>query len=134
MDDERQIDDEDEMMLDKGAGVLGAARASATFECVYTLCEARGLSSKMLRWHYRSEHPSLIEVSNAEFYRSNLIVPPAVITEREQEEGFIWERVNGAYDRGGKESTALRPMPSCELWSAMPQTLRTSVLASLLSP
>jgi len=36
-------------------------------ESILSLCEARGLVSQMLRWHYRSRHPSLIEVSNAEF-------------------------------------------------------------------
>lgn len=38
-------------------------------ESVLTLCEARGLGSRMLNWHYRSRHPSLIEVSNELFYQ-----------------------------------------------------------------
>ncbi len=45
-------------------------------------------------------HPSLIEVSNAEFYKQ-LIMPPAPSKDRAAE-GLILRRVNGAYDRGGK--------------------------------
>src|SRR5208337_464368 len=69
------------------------------------LCEARGLNSAMLRWHYRSRHPSLIEVSNAEFYR-RLIMPPAPSTERANE-GLVLRRIAGAYDRGGKRINAI---------------------------
>jgi Protein of unknown function (DUF4011)/AAA domain len=50
-------------------------------ESILSLWEARGLESQMLRWHYRSRHPSLIEVSNAEFYH-RLVMPPAPVTER----------------------------------------------------
>ena len=60
----------------------------------------------MLRWHYRSRHPSLIEVSNAEFYGSNLFLPPAPSAARSAE-GLIFRRVPGAYDRGGKRTNAI---------------------------
>ncbi|HUI20183.1 MAG TPA: DUF3320 domain-containing protein [Methylocella sp.] len=69
-------------------------------ESILSLCEARGLESQMLRWHYRSRHPSLIEVSNAEFYH-RLVMPPAPVTES-LDKGLILRRVEGAYDRGGK--------------------------------
>lgn len=82
----------------------GAARVSE-MESVLTLCEARGISSRMLRWHYRSKHHSLIEVSNAEFYR-DLVLPPSPL-ERQGESGFVFRRVQGAYDRGGKRTNAL---------------------------
>ena len=59
----------------------------------------------MLRWHYRSRHPSLIAVSNAEFYRQ-LIVPPAPKPDRASE-GLILRRVAGAYDRGGKRTNLI---------------------------
>ena len=79
---------------------------SATeLESILTLCEARGLTSRMLRWHYRSKHPSLIEVSNDVFYRENggLILFPSPAATRETD-GFTLTRVNGAYDRGGKRN------------------------------
>jgi superfamily I DNA and/or RNA helicase len=59
----------------------------------------------MLRWHYRSRHPSLIEVSNAEFYHC-LVMPPAPFTERD-EKGLKLHRVAGAYDRGGKRTNEI---------------------------
>ncbi|WP_374308679.1 DUF4011 domain-containing protein [Methylocella sp.] len=71
-------------------------------ESILTLCEARGVETRMLRWHYRSRHPSLIAVSNAEFYR-RLIMPPAPTSER-GERGLVLRRVAGAYDRGGSRT------------------------------
>lgn len=72
-------------------------------ESVLTLCEARGVPGRMLRWHYRSRHPSLIEVSNSEFYEDSLFLPPAPLYDRGQD-GFVVRRVPGAYDRGGKRT------------------------------
>jgi very-short-patch-repair endonuclease len=74
-------------------------------ESILSLCEARGLESQMLRWHYRSRHPSLIEVSNAEFYH-RLVMLPAPVTER-GEQGLKLRRVEGAYDRGGKRTNEI---------------------------
>ena len=81
------------------SALQGAAKATE-IESILALCEARGLNTAMLRWHYRSRHPSLIEVSNAEFYK-RLIMPPAPSTGRANE-GLVLRRVAGAYDRGGK--------------------------------
>ncbi len=74
-------------------------------ESILTLCEARGLASRMLRWHYRSRHPSLIEVSNQVFYSDNggLILFPSPSATRETD-GLTLTRVDGAYDRGGKRN------------------------------
>jgi very-short-patch-repair endonuclease len=99
--DEEEQDDGDAA---SGFGLAGAAKATE-LESILALCEARGLNSAMLRWHYRSRHPSLIEVSNAEFYR-RLIMPPAPSAERGKE-GLILHRVAGAYDRGGKRINAI---------------------------
>jgi len=74
-------------------------------ESILSLCEARGLESQMLRWHYRSRHPSLIEVSNAEFYH-RLVMPPAPVTERSAK-GLILRRIEGAYDRGGRRTNEI---------------------------
>jgi hypothetical protein len=85
--------------------LAGAARVSE-LESILTLAEARGVGSKMLRWHYRSRHPSLIEVSNAEFYVNNLFLPPSPNSGRDAE-GLVLRRVAGAYDRGGKRTNAI---------------------------
>src|SRR3546814_14828922 len=37
-------------------------------ESILGLFTARGLPMRMLRWHYRSRHQSLIAVSNRQFY------------------------------------------------------------------
>jgi superfamily I DNA and/or RNA helicase len=85
--------------------LAGAARA-AELESVLTLCEARGVNTKMLRWHYRSRHPSLIEVSNEVFYGRSLFLPPSPVNGRDGE-GFVLKRVLGAYDRGGKRTNEI---------------------------
>lgn len=84
-----------------GDAFAGAAKATE-LESILTLCAARGLPERMLLTHYRSRHPSLIEVSNAEFYR-RLVLPPAPAATRE-EDGLVLRRVAGAYDRGGRRT------------------------------
>ena len=42
------------------------------------------LPSKMLRWHYRSRHESLIRFSNQRFYKGQLIVFPSARQDRER--------------------------------------------------
>ncbi len=46
-------------------------------ESVLGLCYAQGMPSRMLRWHYRSRHESLIAVSNQAFYENKLVVFPS---------------------------------------------------------
>jgi very-short-patch-repair endonuclease/DNA polymerase III delta prime subunit len=69
-------------MLDEGAaadapeGDLNAG----DLESILGLCVAQGMSQRMLRWHYRSRHHSLIAVSNHEFYENQLCVVPSPTT------------------------------------------------------
>ena len=98
---DRVVADEEDEDPDEA---IAAAKAT-DLESILALCEARGLNSAMLRWHYRSRHPSLIEVSNAEFYK-HLILPPAPTVHRANE-GLILRRVSGAYDRGGKRTNMI---------------------------
>lgn len=46
-------------------------------ESILALCAAQGLPARMLRWHYRSRHESLIAVSNQQFYDHRLLVVPS---------------------------------------------------------
>jgi hypothetical protein len=64
VDDEREDEDEDTTDVADVESVLG-------------LCSARGLPQRMLRWHYRSRHQSLIAVSNSEFYENKLSIFPS---------------------------------------------------------
>lgn len=86
---------------ERGEDLLEGAAKLGSMESILTLCEARGLSSRMLQWHYRSRDPSLIEVSNREFYENGLILPPSPLQE-DPGYGLCFTRVDGVYDRGGK--------------------------------
>lgn len=95
-DDDKEGDDED-----MGPDLLDGAAKLGAMESILTLCEARGLSPRMLKWHYRSRDPSLIEVSNREFYDGGLVLPPSPLQE-DPAYGLCFTRVDGVYDKGGK--------------------------------
>ncbi|WP_349371416.1 DUF3320 domain-containing protein [Salinarimonas sp.] len=90
---------------EEGAPLAGAAKATE-LESILTLCEARGLPRTRLLWHYRSRHPSLIAVSNEEFYDGRLLMPPSPAATRDVD-GLVATRVAGAYDRGGRRTNAI---------------------------
>jgi len=48
-------------------------------ESILHLCRGSGFPTKILRWHYRSRHESLIAVSNQEFYDNRLLIYPSSI-------------------------------------------------------
>ena len=50
---------------------------AADVESILKLCVAQGLPDRMLEWHYRSRHESLIAVSNHEFYNDRLFIVPS---------------------------------------------------------
>ncbi|MDP6550066.1 MAG: DUF4011 domain-containing protein, partial [Dehalococcoidia bacterium] len=50
---------------------------TANIESVLGLFAAQSAPGRMLRWHYRSRHESLITVSNREFYENSLVVFPS---------------------------------------------------------
>ena len=97
LDDDQDYEDQE----DAGEDLLAGAASVASMESILTLCEARGLGSRMLNWHYRSRDPSLIEVSNREFYDNGLILPPSPL-QKDPAYGLCFTRVDGIYDRGGK--------------------------------
>ena len=96
-------------------------------ESILTLCDVRGLPSRMLNWHYRSRHPSLIEVSNAEFYKGGLVLFPSPDANRDSD-GFVLKRVDGAYDRGGRRTNEIEAR---EVVRAIASHARTSPERSL---
>ena len=95
VDADEEVDEEDE-------APVGAT--AADMESILSLCEAKGLRSRMLEWHYRSRDPSLIRVSNAEFYGDNLVLPPSPL-QLDPNYGLKFTRVPGVYARG-KTATA----------------------------
>ena len=81
--------------------VLGAK--AAEMESVLTLCEARGVRQRMLEWHYRSRDPSLIRVSNAEFYDDGLVLPPSPLPDGD-DSGLKFRKVGGVYSSRSRGS------------------------------
>ena len=59
------------------------------------------MPQKMLQWHYRSRHHSLIAVSNREFYGDRLYVVPSPFN-GEGDLGLRFRHIaDGVFDRGG---------------------------------
>ncbi|MBV7529439.1 DUF3320 domain-containing protein [Chitinophaga sp. sic0106] len=81
----REIDDEENVTADMQS-ILG-------------LCDAQGAPQRMLRWHYRSRHESLITLSNHEFYDNKLVIFPGPGTK--EQAGLVFHHLaDTAYDRG----------------------------------
>ncbi len=80
---------------------LGGAARATEMESILSLCEARAIPQRMLEWHYRSRDPSLIAVSNREFYNSNLVLPPSPL-QNDADFGLRFVRVNGVYSSASK--------------------------------
>ena len=72
-------------------------------ESILSLCESRAMAGGMLRWHYRSRHPSLIAVSNHEFYEDGLVCPPSP-DRAGTETGLSFVHVDGVYERGKRRN------------------------------
>jgi very-short-patch-repair endonuclease len=71
------------------------------FESILTLARARGMPERMLRWHYRSRHPSLIALSNHTCYAGSLLLPPSPHLSRDGLGLSLVRTPPGQYDRGG---------------------------------
>lgn len=98
---DRLVDDVEENDEDEEDAPVGAT--AADMESILSLCEARGVRQRMLEWHYRSRDPSLIRVSNAEFYGDSLVLPPSPL-QLDPDYGLKFRRVPGVYARGGSGS------------------------------
>jgi very-short-patch-repair endonuclease len=69
-------------------------------ESILSLCSSKGIRQRMLQWHYRSRHESLIAVSNKEFYDSRLFIVPNPDSDRSKLGLSIRYLPEGRYDRG----------------------------------
>ena len=82
---------------DDEAGLLQARDT----ESILDLCLAKGAPYRMLNWHYRSRHQSLIAVSNREFYDNKLFIVPSPY-DAASGMGLKFHHLKDAwYDRGG---------------------------------
>lgn len=89
-------DDEDDLVDEDGV----RRAAVKDTESILNLCSR--FPERMLRWHYRSEHPALIATSNRNFYKNNLMLPPSVIARaNDGKTGLLFHPVaEGGYERG----------------------------------
>ena len=71
------------------------------YESVLTLARSRGIPERMLAWHYRSRHPSLIALSNEECYGGQLMLPPSPYIQTAEFGLTLAKTPRGFYDRGG---------------------------------
>ncbi|GAA4503036.1 hypothetical protein GCM10023172_27230 [Hymenobacter ginsengisoli] len=61
-----------------GAGeAADEENVTADIQSILELCKARQMPERMLRWHYRSLHQSLIAASNHLFYDDKLVIFPS---------------------------------------------------------
>ena len=79
----------------------------ADIESILGLFAARGLPQRMLRWHYRSRHQSLIAISNSQFYENKLFIVPSPYA-KEAGMGLHFHHVpEGRFDSGGTGANAI---------------------------
>ncbi len=79
---------------------------SLDMESILHLCKL-SFPVKMLKWHYRSRHESLISVSNKEFYDNELLVYPSP-SHNDPELGLKFNyNPNTAYHRGSSSANPL---------------------------
>jgi very-short-patch-repair endonuclease len=90
-DDDEEDDEADQQLL---------SGRPKDMESILTLCDST-MPRRPLQWHYRSKHPSLINVSNVEFYRQTLKLAPSPDTER-ADRGLVLQGVPGVYIPSGR--------------------------------
>lgn len=73
---------------------------TADLESILGMFAAQGAPQRMLKWHYRSRHESLIATSNQEFYDNRLVVFPSPDAARETLGLFYRYHPETIYDRG----------------------------------
>ena len=85
----------------------GETAQVADIESILGLFAARGMPQRMLRWHYRSRHQSLIAVSNTQFYENKLFIVPSPYT-TEAGRGLRFHYVSeGRFDSGNTRTNAV---------------------------
>jgi very-short-patch-repair endonuclease len=86
---QRTLDDETEDLED--------ISTAAESESILDIAMNRYQPVRRLRWHYRSQHHSLVAFSNSEFYDGDLIVFPSAFEEH-PELGVKYVAVNGVFE------------------------------------
>lgn len=77
---------------------------TADIESILSMFLSKDVPEKMLRWHYRSRHDSLIAVSNQEFYDGKLMIFPSPGINAEAKGLKMHYLPDTTYDRGGSRT------------------------------
>ncbi|MDA1270185.1 MAG: DUF3320 domain-containing protein [Chloroflexi bacterium] len=102
--------------------------ATSDIESILGLFAAQNAPSRMLRWHYRSRHDSLIAVSNHEFYGGGLVLFPSPDAGR-VDTGLVYRHLPDAvYGRG---TTGTNPLEADAVAQAVMGHARTKPQLSL---
>ena len=81
--------------------------AISNIESLLGLFASKNAPSRMLRWHYRSQHESLIAVSNQEFYDNRLVVFPSPDGGRKESGLRLHHLPDTIYDQGHSRTNPL---------------------------
>ncbi|MCI0900507.1 MAG: DUF3320 domain-containing protein [Chloroflexi bacterium] len=101
---------------------------TSDIESILGLFAAQNAPSRMLRWHYRSRHDSLIAVSNHEFYGGELVLFPSPDAGREDTGLFFHHLPDTVYGRG---TTGSNPLEAEAVARAVMEHARTRPELSL---
>lgn len=100
---------------------------TADMQSILGMCDAQGAPQRMLRWHYRSRHESLISLSNQEFYENRLVIFPSPGSKTRM--GLAFNHLPGTfYDKG---KTRTNPKEAEEVADAVIRHALTSPQLSL---
>jgi hypothetical protein len=79
---------------------------TADMQSILGMCDGQGAPTRMLKWHYRSQHESLITLSNHEFYEDKLVIFPSPGSK--QNLGLRFHHLPDAvYDRGKTRTNSI---------------------------
>ena len=86
----------------------GEEEETPLFESILDASLGAGVPQKMLRWHYRSRHESLIAFSNESYYEGRLVTFPAPPLDDRTLGVQLHHVADGVYDRGGQRDNPAR--------------------------
>ncbi len=95
---------------------------TADIQSILELCKARQMPERMLRWHYRSLHQSLIAASNHLFYENKLVIFPSPGGKGQL--GLVYHHLPDThYERG---TTRTNPLEAAAVAAAVLHHARTT--------
>ncbi|RSK46552.1 DUF3320 domain-containing protein [Hymenobacter perfusus] len=95
---------------------------TADIQSILELCKARQMPERMLRWHYRSLHQSLIAASNHLFYDDKLVIFPS--PGGQEQLGLVYHQLPATYYERG--TTRTNPLEAQAVAEAVMHHARTT--------